>query len=495
MLNRILIAGASEPLAKRLHQLLAAPDRHVETLETPPQPDSPDQNHWALLTRSSADLFLVDHSLLPDPTVETIRMLNALPEQPDVIVLWDTREADMAAEAMAAGASANLYFDSEDLILKGTCLAVIERRVQRFTPRSEESPLPPRLVDFETNSPRMKAFLSVVRRIIHSDSTLLVTGETGVGKEHLARAIHGESHRSGGPFVSVNCGALPESLLESELFGHEEGAFTGAVRSRRGMFELSHNGTIFLDEIGEMPSHLQVKLLQVLQTREFRRIGGDRSIAVNVRVIAATHRDLAAEIEQKTFRVDLYYRLSVVSLEIPPLRDRQEDIERLVSHFVVHYQHRFASRVESVSTTALAALSCYAWPGNIRELGNIVERAMLLATHAQITLDDLPTSISKRGMAGTATTSAEDWGATSKRSLQEAAFVEAPLAERPLAEVRQAAIESVERQYLDQLLRRTEGRIGETATRAGIPTRSLYTKMRQYGLAKEHYRPRRSVGS
>ena len=321
----------------------------------------------------------------------------------------------------------------------------------------------------------------VVERVVASDATLLIMGETGVGKERLAQAIHGESPRSAGPFISVNCGALSESLLESELFGHEEGAFTGASRARRGWFELAHNGTIFLDEIGEMPKHLQVNLLSVLQTREVQRVGAESMVSIDVRVVAATNRDLLEEVEANRFRRDLYYRLGVVSLTIPPLRERREDIPKLLATMIEHFRTEIPHDVVGVSSRAREALCEYDWPGNVRELMNVVERAMLLTTNEEISPEDLPESISGlvAGDVELPTPQVMD-----DENLQ----VPREWLTLPLRDAREKLVTEFERAYLASLLESTGGRIGETAKKAGIQPRSLFDKMRRHGLKKEDYR-------
>jgi transcriptional regulator with PAS, ATPase and Fis domain len=236
----------------------------------------------------------------------------------------------------------------------------------------------------------MQLFLEETRQIVSSDASVLLLGETGVGKEHLSKAIHAESHRSSGPFIAINMAAIPESLLESELFGHEQGAFTGAVRSRRGAFEMAHGGTIFLDEIGEMPLQMQIKLLRVLQELEFFPIGAEKPVWVDIRVIAATNKDLEAEIEKGNFRKDLYYRLGVITLTLPPLRHRKEDIPAMANHFLTMYNQKIGQAIKQFSQAAMEALIAYHWPGNIRELMNVIERAILLCRSDTICLDDLP---------------------------------------------------------------------------------------------------------
>jgi formate hydrogenlyase transcriptional activator len=228
-------------------------------------------------------------------------------------------------------------------------------------------------------SPALKSVLVGVKQVAPTDSTVLVLGETGTGKELIARAIHNSSTRCERPFVTLNCAAIPGGLLESELFGHERGAFTGAVAQRKGRFELANRGTLFLDEIGDMPLELQVKLLRVLQEKEFERLGSTHTCRVDVRVIAATHRDLLQMVEEETFRADLYYRLSVFPIELPPLRERSDDIPALVRHFITKYAKRMNKSLEIIEPETLEAMVSYEWPGNIRELQNFVERGVIVS--------------------------------------------------------------------------------------------------------------------
>ena len=238
------------------------------------------------------------------------------------------------------------------------------------------------------NSPALKQVLNRVAKVAVTDSTVVITGETGTGKELIARAIHKTSKRSGRAFVSVNCAAIPQPLIASELFGHEKGAFTGATRRRLGRFELAEGGTIFLDEIGELPPETQVALLRVLQEREFERVGGIRPIRANVRVIVATNRDLEAAIAARTFREDLFYRLNVFPLEIPPLRKRREDIPMLVQYFIDRYAREAGKRIKSVTKDVLDLFQSYPWPGNIRELRNVIERSIILCDTENFSVDE-----------------------------------------------------------------------------------------------------------
>jgi transcriptional regulator with GAF, ATPase, and Fis domain len=237
-------------------------------------------------------------------------------------------------------------------------------------------------------SPALKAVLSRISKVAPSDSTVLITGETGTGKELVARAIHRRSDRASRAFVSVNCAAIPRDLIASELFGHEKGAFTGATQQRLGRFELANGGTLLLDEVGELPVETQIALLRVLQEREFERVGGTRRIRADVRVIAATNRDLQADIISKSFRSDLFYRLNVFPIEIPSLRERREDIPMLVEYFIDHYARKAGKNIKRVSKKTLELLQSYAWPGNIRELQNVIERSMILCETEIFSIDE-----------------------------------------------------------------------------------------------------------
>ena len=242
-------------------------------------------------------------------------------------------------------------------------------------------------------SRKMQQIFKLVRRVAQSDSTVIINGESGCGKGLVARAIHGNSKRKDNPFVTINCGAIPENLLESELFGHVRGAFTGATTSKTGKFELAKGGTIFLDEIGDMSPSLQVKILRVLEEKEFEQVGGIKTLAAEVRIIAATHRDLEALVKEKTFREDLYYRLNVIPVKIPSLRDRKSDIPLLASHFLDEFNKKCATEVEDISADAMTLLKQHSWPGNVRELKNMVERFVVLKGEGMIEPQDLPDSI------------------------------------------------------------------------------------------------------
>jgi len=249
-------------------------------------------------------------------------------------------------------------------------------------------------------SPAIQQIFNTIEKVSQTDSTVLITGESGTGKELVARAIHENSQRASKPMIIVNCGAIPSELLEAELFGHVKGAFTGATQNRQGRFELAHGGTIFLDEVGEIPLHLQVKLLRVLQTRQFESVGSSKTIEVDVRIIAATNRDLEQAVQKKEFREDLYYRLNVIPVKIPSLRERKSDIPMLVAHFVAQFNQLTGHTVESPVGQILDALMAYDWPGNIRELENLMERLVILKGQGTVDLGDLPDRIFQKYAEG-----------------------------------------------------------------------------------------------
>jgi DNA-binding NtrC family response regulator len=333
---------------------------------------------------------------------------------------------------------------------------------------------------FISHSPAAQQILRMARRVAASDTSLLLLGETGSGKDWLARAVHSESPRCHAPFIAVNCGAVPESLLESELFGHVKGAFTGAVKDRRGYFELAHRGTLYLDEVGEMPQHLQIKLLRALQDRLIQRLGSEEVIEVDVRFIAATNRDLTAAVKNGTFRQDLYYRLAVVTLQVPALRERLEDIPELVENYLdKHTKKLNRADITGLTPRAAEALLTYDWPGNVRELVNVLERAVLLCEASTIDVVDLPVEI---GMPPGSPFHGE--AASGAKPLSDPG----PWLDQPLDAGRLAVVADFERRYFAHHLERFRGSIAKTAEHAGVDPRTLYSKMRQLGLKKEDFK-------
>ena len=436
---------------------------------------------WNHLRLKPCDLLVVDRSFLGRDLAYEFQEIQHLPESPEVIVLVRVDDPAQRAELLDAGALACLATDLERPTLYRTVRALIRRTQKRAETEfiADDAALDCQLSDFASKSPPMQSFLATVRKVVRGGSSLLILGETGVGKEHLARAIHREGPRSENPFVAVNCAALPEPLLESELFGHVAGSFTGAHKTKRGYFELANGGSVFLDEIGELPLHLQVKLLRVLQERRVQPVGSEREIRVDIRVMAATNRDLKAEMVAQRFRSDLYYRLGVVTLTVPPLRERKEDIPDLVRNHIEHFSKALGQHVFGIRSEAMDCLLGYSWPGNVRELINVIERAVLLSDGEELGLEDLPDDVLSAGGR-----TLEDEGPQ-----QVAGFDE--LIRQPLQQAREALVERFERRYLHELLTQTGGKVGEAAARAAITPRSLYSKMRRFGLQKEAYKPPR----
>ena len=319
----------------------------------------------------------------------------------------------------------------------------------------------------QTRSPLMRDVFDKIGSVAQTKSTVLLLGETGTGKDVLARLIHRNSHRSDRQFIPVHCGAIPDTLLESELFGHEKGAFTGAHRRKLGKFEIAQEGTIFLDEIGTITPSAQIMLLRVLQDRMFHRVGGEHPIEVDVRVLAATNVDLGHLIRQGSFRRDLYYRLSVFPVEIPPLRERTEDIPLLVEHFLKKLNRSFPKKIREVHPKIIEAFQAYPWPGNIRELENILERAFILETSSVITPESLP----KELLSTTA---------PSGRVHVDPSMT--------LAEARRRGVDGIERQYLRDVLTVNKGRINDSAEAAGITPRQLHKLLTKYAIRKEEFK-------
>jgi nitrogen regulation protein NR(I) len=398
------------------------------------------------------------------------RVSSDFPDVP-VIVITAHGSVDSAVTALKAGAFDYVTkpFEKEELkkvIAKAARAHDLERQNVHGAPESpDRTPL-------VGESPSMRAVHEMVARVADSPSTVLITGESGTGKELIAKALHNGSSRRDKPLIKVNCAAIPKDLVESELFGYERGAFTGAVGSKPGRFELADTGTLFLDEIGEVPVEMQVKLLRALQESEFERVGGIKTLRVDVRLVAATNRDLKQAIAEGRFREDLYYRLAVVPIALPPLRERREDIPLLVKHFIDKYNQRLGKRVEGIEEEALALLMGYSWPGNIRELENLMERSVLFADAPFIQASALPDALRERGPHA----APAPLGAV------------APLAPLPMPEgasmkeiVRQAQAE-LEKELIARALEETGGNVTRAAKRLQISRKSLQVKMKELGL-------------
>ena len=316
------------------------------------------------------------------------------------------------------------------------------------------------------DSAAMQEVFKIVEQVASADATVLLRGETGTGKELVARAVHRRSPREARPFVAVNCTAVPRELMESEFFGHEKGSFTGATARRQGRFHQADQGTLFLDEVGDLDLAIQGKLLRVLQEREVTRVGGDRPEPVDVRVIAATNRDLEALVKEGQFRDDLYYRLNVIPIRLPPLRERPGDLPALLDHFLRSFADRYGRPAPLPAPEVLAAARAYPWPGNVRELRNLCERAALMGWESVAPLLGRPAQ-AEGGQPGPA---------------EQAEF------RLPLLDARARLVERFEREYLTRLLREHKGKVGEVARAAGIAERNLYEKLKAYGLSRDDYR-------
>jgi len=320
----------------------------------------------------------------------------------------------------------------------------------------------------QTNSPLMQEVFNKIRSVAPTRSTILLAGETGTGKSLLAKLIHQHSNRRQSQFISVHCGAIPDTLIESELFGHEKGAFTGAIRRKLGKFEIARGGTIFLDEIGTVTPSAQIKMLQILQDGTFQRVGGEDALEADVRVIAASNTDLKQLCERREFRYDLYYRLNVFPIEIPPLRDRLEDIALLCDVLLKKLKIYHTKDIQGIHPSVLEAFTHYRWPGNIRELENLIERAAILETSSILTPESFPAELFEGDSLTT---------------------ILPKEANRSLAQTRQLAIEDIERRYLKEVLSRYRGKIKESAKHAGITSRQLNKLMHKYAIRKEEFKP------
>jgi DNA-binding NtrC family response regulator len=488
MLVRVLLALRTAAARRRVIRLLP-PDGVVPLELTGRIPI------WNHLHDTDFDFLVVDFDRLPTPVTHAVEQIRALPDRPEVLVAVQKENSAQRASLLAAGCLAVLNLGVPDGILSETLQTLLGRRRHEPDPRlgglrGPSTGTYPGMTSVSSlgglaaRSPAMRRLLSQARLVVGADSTVLITGETGAGKEALARALHSDSRRAHGPFVPLNCGALPEGLLETELFGHERGAFTGASRSRRGYFELSHQGTLFLDEISELPFHLQVKLLRVLEDRKVQRVGSEAPLQVDVRVIAASNRILEGEVAEKRFREDLYYRLAVVTLTVPPLRERREDIPELVHERLRQLGERTGRRILEVRPAAMEALCAYSWPGNVRELFNAIEQIVILTQGSVVDVPDLPHRIRAADPGNGDSGGGGAWPALAGPSGRVVPID----TEAPWPEARDRVLRGFERTYLENLLTATSGRIGVAAARAGLSARALYDLMRKHDLRKEDYR-------
>ena len=463
MADRVLVVDDEQSLRKVLAATLQREGYEVSVA-------SDGEEALAALLRDGADVVVTD---LVMPRLDGLSLLRrVVARHPDipVIVVTAHGKVDSAVEAMKAGA-----FDFVTKPFEHTELKAIIAKAARQSELNARNVIPEepaqngrRYTEIIGRGQQMIELQQIIGKVADAPSTVLIQGESGTGKELVATALHEKSSRRERPFIKINCAAIPRELVEAELFGFEKGAFTGAMQSKPGRFELADTGTLFLDEIGEIPLEMQVKLLRAIQESEFERVGGVKTTRVEVRLIAATSRDLEKEIAAGRFREDLYYRLNVVPVFLPPLRSRREDIPLLVEHFRQKYNLRLKKSVEAVEEDALAALAAYSWPGNIRELENVLERTILFAEGKTIRAADLPASLRQ-----------------AQPHAGEPPPTAAGLMPGPLKEIVRGQVQAIERDLIVRGLEVTEGNVTRTARLLKISRKSLQMKMKEFGLRGE----------
>ncbi|MFP2926624.1 sigma-54-dependent transcriptional regulator [Pyxidicoccus sp. 3LG] len=427
-----------------------------------------------LLTSREFDVVVTDIQM---PEADGFAVLREVKRRaPDTQVVLVTAYASIpkAVEAIKEGAYDYLSkpFDPDEVALVVARALEQRRRGREAAGLKARLATAPDLHGLLGTSAAMRGLHALLSQVAARDLTVLLTGETGTGKELAARAVHAESPRKAKPFVAVNCGALPAELVESELFGHAKGAFTGATMAKAGLFEEAHGGTLFLDEIGDLPLPVQVKLNRALQEKEVRRVGTTTPVKVDARVVAATHRDLAAEVAAGRFREDLYYRLNVVTVRLPALRERREDIPLLAMHFL---SRSGRPELEGFAPDALRVLSAYAWPGNVRQLENAVARAVAVAQGPRIGVEDLPPEL---GVTRTAESAQGPGGRVSSEAL----------AKLPYREAVDSARDAVSREYLSALMQEFSGNVTHAAERAGMERESLHRLLKRYGVRSDDFK-------
>jgi putative PEP-CTERM system response regulator len=417
----------------------------------------------AALEREQPDLVLTDLRMPGMDGLEVLKEVKRVIPQAPVVLFTAHATIETAVEAIKAGAFDYITkpFTADQLQV------VIERALTQRRLQEENRRLKEQLQEsyrFENiigrSLPMLQVF-EVIKKVARSEANVLIVGESGTGKELVARSIHVNSARVAKPFVPVDCASLPENLLESELFGHEKGAFTGAHMTRPGLFEYANGGTVFLDEVGDLGGNLQAKLLRVLQERQIRRVGGNRLIPVDVRVISATNRDLEEVVKRAEFREDLFYRLNVISIPLPPLRERKGDVPLIAHHYLRKYVASSGKRITGIAPETLALLESHRWPGNVRELQNVIERAVVLAEHEGLLPEDLPEHIRVREAGAVAAESRPDL---------------------PMKRAKDEWTRTFEKEYLRSLLRRHQGNISQAARAAGVDRKTIHRLLKKHGL-------------
>jgi DNA-binding NtrC family response regulator len=469
-LHKVLVADDEESLRFVLGKLLSQEGCDVDEA-------ADGDTALALAERNAYDLHILDIKMPGLDGMDVLRKIRRQNPRALVIMMTAFGTQKLAIEAMQAGAydyfTKPFELDELRIVLRRALeKQVLQRKLRSLQEQLGDRRSFDRLVG---HSRAMQPVFELVRRVVGHDITVLITGESGVGKEMIASAIHNTSLGSNRPFVKINCAAIPETLLESELFGHARGAFTGAVMSRPGKFEAADGGSILLDEIGEMPPSIQAKLLRVIQEKQVVRIGETHSRSVNVRIIAATNRDLGQMVREKTFREDLYFRINVLPIHIPPLRDRVEDISYMVAHFLRKYPRGDGREITGVTPDALSLLESYRWPGNVRELENVIQRAVVLTTGDVVDVDSLPAGLVRAASRPAAPTPVPEENGAGDLEFESGTN---------LAERIERIVAREEKRIILAALRRMNQRRQETADLLGISRKSLHNKMQKYGLLK-----------
>ena len=405
----------------------------------------------SMAQENSWDVILLDLKMPGMDGLETLKRLKKMMPEAEVLMMTAFATIDTAVQAMKEGAFDYLVkpFDPDEIEMHIKKIVEHKELVLENILLRQKLEEKYQYGEIIGKSGAMQEVFELITRIAPTDSTVLITGESGTGKELIAQAIHGNSNRCYMPFIAVSCGALPDSLLESELFGYEKGAFTGAEHTKKGRFEMADKGTIFLDEIGDISLKTQVDLLRVLQQKEFRRLGGEEVIKVDVRILAATNRDLQKAIRENRFREDLYYRLNVISIHVPPLRERKEDIPLLVETFIRRYCMEMNKEELKIAPTALKLLLDYDWPGNVRELENVIERALVIGQGKEIAADDLPFSRKELG-----------------------------------PEKFPKSLKIMEQMHIERILEETDWNISRAARELDIDRQTLYNKIEKYKITR-----------